>query len=138
MAEAPSHSEVSECGEVSELAAALMLETLEEQERRRQEWVAYYLGAGEVVEARALGWEGDGDSDGDTAAFLRSGDGPRPRGEHGGGGGSGPGEENAGGAGQSRRDFVGRHIWSARAQSSRRGSGSSPSWRPASGDHVHP
>ena len=70
LAEAPSHSEVSECGEDSELAAALMLETLEEQERRRQEWVAYYLGAGEVAEARALGWEGDGDSDGDTAAFV--------------------------------------------------------------------
>ena len=39
--------------------AALMMDTLVEQERRRQEWIAYHLGAGEEAEARALGWNGD-------------------------------------------------------------------------------
>ena len=41
--------------------AALMMDVLVEQERRRQEWIAYHLGAGEEEEARALGWDGDDD-----------------------------------------------------------------------------
>ena len=46
--------------------AALMMDTLVEQERRRQEWIAYHLGVGEEAEARALGWDGDEEEEEDA------------------------------------------------------------------------
>ena len=51
--------------------AELMMDTLVEQERRRQEWIAYHLEVGEEAEARALGWDSDGsEEDEDIAAFF--------------------------------------------------------------------
>ena len=52
--------------------AALMMDTLVEQERRRQEWIAYHLDAGEEAEARALGWDGEEEEEDaeDIAAFF--------------------------------------------------------------------